>query len=179
MTEDPTPRLRKPYAQRMADYNTWMNTRLYAAAGQLSSEDLARDRQAFFGSIMGTLNHLVVADTIWLKRFSGHPARHATLDPVRALPMPGALDELVFTDFAALSAHRAMLDEVIVHWVESLTEDDLDHVLDYANTRGKHFRRELFGLLMHVSTTRPATAVRSPRCCRRPALMSVSPTCWP
>lgn len=141
---------RKPYAERMAGYNAWMNTRLYAAARQLPADELTRDRGAFFGSILGTLNHLVVADTIWLKRFATHPARHSALDPVRALPMPAALDQIVFADFTALSEHRAMLDEMITRWVEALTEDDLGHVLHYTNTRGEHFQRELFDLLMHV-----------------------------
>jgi uncharacterized damage-inducible protein DinB len=135
----------------MAKYNGWMNVRLYAAAGQLAAEDLARDRRAFFGSILGTLNHLVVADTIWLQRFACLPARHAALDPMRGMPKqaPMALDAIPFTDFDELSAHRVMLDAMIERWTASLTEDDLRHVLHYANTRGESFGREVFGLLMH------------------------------
>lgn len=53
------------HVQLMAHYNQWMNARVYEAAGRLSHDSLAQDRQAFFGSILGTLNHLVVADTIW------------------------------------------------------------------------------------------------------------------
>lgn len=133
----------------LASYNRWMNERLYAAAAALPAAELARDRGAFFGSILGTLNHLVVADTIWLKRFAAHPSRHAALDPVRALAMPTALDQVVSDDFTALSAHRAMLDDVIVRWVASLDAGDLRHVLEYANTRGDRFRRELSALLAH------------------------------
>ena len=48
----------------MADYNLWMNARLYDSAAQLSAAELERDRGAFFGSILGTLNHLVVTDII-------------------------------------------------------------------------------------------------------------------
>jgi uncharacterized damage-inducible protein DinB len=142
---------RKPYVERMAEYNGWMNVRVYAAAGRLSGEALARDRQAFFGSILGTLNHLVVADTIWLQRFAGIPGPHAALDEVRAMPrqMPMALDAIPFPDFDALSAHRTMLDATIERWAASLTEDDLRHVLHYSNTRGESFEREVFGLLMH------------------------------
>ena len=68
----------------MADYNQWMNTRLYDAAAKLSAAELERDRGAFFGSILGTLNHLAVTDIMWLQRFSAHPSNHRSLDPVRA-----------------------------------------------------------------------------------------------
>ena len=47
----------------MARYNEWMNLRLYTAAGKLPSQELLADRGAFFGSIMGTLNHIVVGVT--------------------------------------------------------------------------------------------------------------------
>jgi uncharacterized damage-inducible protein DinB len=142
---------RKPHVERMAEYNAWMNSRLYATAGRLPADELARDRRAFFGSILGTLNHIVVADTTWLQRFAGLPGRHAALDPLRAMPpqVPMALDAVSFPDFDALSAHRAMLDAMIEHWVATLTEDDLGQVLHYANTRGDRFDRELFALLMH------------------------------
>ena len=76
----------------LADYNQWMNRKLYAAAGTLDAEALARDRGAFFGSILGTLNHLVVADTIWLKRFAAHPAHARALDALAEVPSPTALD---------------------------------------------------------------------------------------
>src|SRR3546814_11856105 len=89
-----------------------MNERLYAAAATLPAAELARDRGAFFGSIVGTLNHLVVADTIWLQRFAKLPAPHAALDAVRALPAPGRLDDMPFPEFDALAAHRRWLDAI-------------------------------------------------------------------
>ncbi|WP_224794146.1 DinB family protein [Pseudomonas fluorescens] len=46
----------------------------YQAANILSDEELAADRKAFFGPILGTLNHLVAGDTVWLKRFATPPA---------------------------------------------------------------------------------------------------------
>ncbi len=134
----------------LASYNRWMNERLYAAAGTLPAAELSRDRGAFFGSILGTLNHLVVADTLWLQRFPTLPARHEALDPVRALPAPAALDAVLFADFAELTAHRRRLDAIIEDWIGTLGETDLREVLDYANTRGHGFRRGLASLLLHM-----------------------------
>lgn len=139
----------RPHFALLASYNRWMNERLYAAAGTLPAAELARERGAFFGSILGTLNHLVVADTIWLQRFARLPGRHPALDPVRALPAPAALDAVPFPDFAELGAHRRRLDAIVEDWIGALDEADLRRSLDYANTRGHRFRRELGALLAH------------------------------
>lgn len=133
----------------MASYNQWMNASLYEAAGGLPAEALAADRGAFFGSILGTLNHLVVADTIWLKRFASHPARYAALEPVRQLPDPLALDQVLFNELESLAAHRRMLDTVIMEWANSVTDDELDQVLHYANTKGIKSSKRFFSLVMH------------------------------
>lgn len=133
----------------MASYNGWMNGKLYEAAGKLSAQELSADRKAFFGSIIGTLNHLVVADTIWLKRFATHPSNHAALDPVRSLPAPSSLDELPFTDLGALFEHRKRLDAVIELWAAALTAEDLRHVLHYANMKGVTAQQRFSSLVMH------------------------------
>lgn len=133
----------------MAGYNEWMNVRLYAAAGRLAPADFAADRGAFFGSVCGTLNHIAVADTIWLRRFAGHPDAGPVLDPVRRLPAPAALDEILFSDHAALAAHRRMLDTLIQDWAATLTDAALDATLRYSNMRGQPFERPLGALVLH------------------------------
>jgi uncharacterized damage-inducible protein DinB len=137
------------YVRTMAEYNAWMNAKVYEAAGKLPPAELAQNRGAFFGSILGTLNHLVVADTIWLKRFAAHPARFAALEPVRALALPERLDTMLFTDLAAMTVHRVWLDDVIGTFAGALTEADLASTLHYANTKGMPFTRQLSGVLMH------------------------------
>jgi uncharacterized damage-inducible protein DinB len=44
----------------LAACNEWMNAQSYETAGKLSAAQLGEDRKAFFGSILGTLNHIVV-----------------------------------------------------------------------------------------------------------------------
>ena len=133
----------------MAAYNEWMNAKLYDAAKSLPSEELIADRKAFFGSILGTLNHLVVGDTIWLKRFATHPANYSALDPIRNLPTPTSLDQLLFTDIQSLSEHRRSLDLAITEWARSMSDHDLDHVLNYSNTKGVAANKNFFSLVMH------------------------------
>jgi len=140
---------RTAHLRLMAEYNQWMNAKLYEAAQRLPHGELVANRRAFFGSLLGTLNHLCVSDTLWLKRFAAHPAQHAALDLVRALPRPSALDQLMSTDLPALRHHRQSLDNTILAWAQALTEDDLNHVLHYTNTKGVVAHKAFFSLAVH------------------------------
>lgn len=126
-----------------------MNAKLYEAAMTLPSEEHIADRKAFFGSILGTLNHLVVGDTIWLKRFATHPANYSALELVRNLPSPTSLDQTLYTDIQSLSKHRKVLDQIIIEWASSIADHDLDHVLRYTNTKGVGADKNFFSLVMH------------------------------
>lgn len=132
----------------MAEYNAWMNGKLYDAAATLAPEALAADRGAFFGSILGTLEHLVVADTIWLKRFAEHPAG-GPLAPVRDLPQPQALAQIQFGALAPLRERRDLLDRLIAAWIAGLAEADLDTPLVYRNTKGLPFEKPFGSILLH------------------------------
>lgn len=131
----------------LARYNEWMNAKLYQTAARLSAEQLAENRGAFFGSVLGTLNHIMVGDIIWLKRLGTHPAAHPSLEPIRQRAQPATLDQILHHDLGRLSEERRRLDEIIIAWTGELTEADLDHVLEYHNMKGVPMRK-LFGSLV-------------------------------
>jgi len=133
----------------MANYNQWMNAKVYEAAARLSHEELTADRKAFFGSLLATLNHILVGDTIWLKRFATHPARHGALEPVRSMPTPASLDQVLFSELAPLRKQRERLDNIIKAWAESLEDADLEHTLQYTNMKGVVGRRNFAGVVLH------------------------------
>lgn len=141
---------RSDHVALMARYNRWMNERLYRAAATLPAAELARDRGAFFGSILGTLNHLLVADLIWLRRFAAAPGAHPLLAQLQAMPVPSTLDATLFDGLDALAAARGRMDALIEAWSGALDEAALATPLRYRNTAGKAFERETFGLLMHL-----------------------------
>jgi uncharacterized damage-inducible protein DinB len=108
-------------AQMMAAYNRWMNDRLYAVCADLGDVERKRDRGAFFKSIHGTLNHLLLADRVWFGRF--------TAKPFKVL----RLDQELFADFADLRAERAATDQDIEGWTQGLTAQQLAGKLRYTS----------------------------------------------
>ncbi len=94
----------------MARYNQWMNSKLYELCAGIPDAERKRDRGAFFGSVHGTLNHLLYGDLAWLSRFTGDPAQ---------VPRLGA--EL-YADFGELRAERRRVDVRILDWASDLPD---------------------------------------------------------
>lgn len=114
----------KAHFEMMADYNSWANTRLYDASLALSAEDIRRDTGAFFGSVLGTLNHLYVADTIWMSRFRGLP------NP------PWKLDHVAQDKLEGLRKRRDALDRDIIGFTGGLKAEQLDRDIRYVTVTG-------------------------------------------
>jgi uncharacterized damage-inducible protein DinB len=133
----------------LARYNADMNRRLYDAAAQLPEGELTADRKGFFGSLSGTLNHLLAGDTIWLKRFSTHPANFPALQATQALPQPGGLTHCFGEQLPALRAYREQLDTIISAFAPQPTAADLAHTFEYRSTRGDLYRKQFGPLLLH------------------------------
>lgn len=113
------------YFSSLARYNAWANRRIYAAVGELAPDEIAAPRIGFFPSLLKTLNHLIVADRIWLSRLTG------ISDPEMT-----SLDQIVRADFAALTQARVALDARIVDVVEGIPDQRLSEVLHYKTTAG-------------------------------------------
>jgi uncharacterized damage-inducible protein DinB len=132
-----------------AAYNADMNRNVYAAAATLPHDELVADRKAYFGSILNTLNHIVVADTIWLKRYTAHPAAWPALEAVRAMPMPGALAAPAATDLASLALLRTRLDTIITAWAAQVRPADLAQPFHYQRMNGEPFCKNFGGVVQH------------------------------
>ena len=135
------------YLLVLAQYNADMNRQLYAAAAQLAPDQLTADRKAFFGSLSGTLNHLLSGDTIWLGRFAGFRPAYTALDAVRELPQPAGLVHTFSDDLCTLRAQRERLDAIIVAWASQVTAQDLADTFEYRSQRGDTYRKN-FGLVV-------------------------------
>ncbi len=121
-----------------ARYNRWMNEKIYALCAE-RLDDAARklDRGAFFGSIHRTLNHLLLADRVWLGRFTGQPFTF------------GGLDQELYAEFETLRAERQKTDAELSAWVEGLDDAALEGRLEYKTSRGDLMSHPLWWAISH------------------------------
>jgi uncharacterized damage-inducible protein DinB len=103
------------WCRMMAAYNAEMNRRLYAAADGLNASARQADGGAFWGSIQGTLCHVLWGDTTWMSRFAAweKPSVGMKQSPV------------MITDWAELKSRRVVADRQIEAWAASLAPEDL------------------------------------------------------
>lgn len=111
-------------ARAMAAYNRWMNRCLYAVSAELTEAERRQDRGVFFNSIHGTLNHILLADRVWMGRFLNKPFR------------VDSLDQELYQDFEALQQAREQTDTQIVQWANALTDETLAGTLHYRSVTG-------------------------------------------
>ena len=123
----------------LAAYNGWANARLYDAAARLTDAQYRADRGAFFKSVHGTLNHLLVTDRIWMQRFTGEG------------DAPDRLDAILHEDLPGLRAARAAEDSRILGWVEGLSDAALAGTISYRRvTTPDLFTQPLAPALSHL-----------------------------
>lgn len=104
-----------------ADYNRWMNQKLYAVCAAIPDEARRRDLGAFFRSIHGTLNHLLLVDRLWLGRITGDAF------PIRSL------DQELYEGFEALKRERERTDATIGALVDELQPAHLAQPVSYTS----------------------------------------------
>jgi uncharacterized damage-inducible protein DinB len=117
------------YCQLMAEYNCWMNGKLYAVCAEIPDGERKTDLGAFFKSIHGTLNHLLWADRIWLWRFTEHPF------PVTPI------GQEIYADFGKLRVEREKMDAFILDWASTLREDWLGKPFEFQSRLDGKTRR--------------------------------------
>src|SRR5258708_25685778 len=129
----------KALFQMLATYNRWANERFYDATANLQDADYRRDRGAFFGSIHGTLNHILIGDRIWMHVLTGEGEK------------PQALDLILYDDLGALRRARRAEDARIAGYIAGLTEHDLAGTVRYRTLRSPaDIEQQVAPLLLHV-----------------------------
>ena len=128
------------YFSMMARYNLWQNQSLLGAADMLGDGARRADRGAFFGSIMGTLSHLLWADTIWMSRFDGWDAP--------AVGIPGSA--AAYTDWDGYKRGRGTADKRILGWADRLEDETLAGELSWhSGALGKDVTRPFAMCIAH------------------------------
>jgi uncharacterized damage-inducible protein DinB len=129
----------KVMLQTLCRYNHWMNEKLYAVCATMPDELRKENKGAFFGSMHGTLNHLLLADRIWLGRFTGEAFKARSLD------------EELYSDFAMLRQERAKTDAAIGAWLDALSEEELAAPFTYTMmTNPQQITQPLWQAALHL-----------------------------
>ena len=147
----------------LARYNAWANHRLYDAAASLTDDQYRADRGAFFGSVHGTLNHLLVTDRLWMFRFTG---QGSTVNQ---------LDAILYDDLVSLHAARQVEDTRIISYIDGLDaealagtvrysrastperfEQDLEPALDHLFNHQTHHRGQIHAILTGLASSAPS-----------------------
>jgi uncharacterized damage-inducible protein DinB len=128
-----------------ARYNRWMNDKLYGLSATLSDEVRKRDLGAFFKSIHGTFNHLLLADRVWLARINRVVLPAGFLGPgsIRSL------DQELYSEFDDLRRERASTDDALTSCVSALTAEQLAGQLVYERL-GQRQECPLWWALAHL-----------------------------
>ena len=118
-------------------YNRWANARVLDACRPLDAASFTRDLGNSFGSIQGTLAHVLWAEWIWLERWNGRSPRQ-----------PASTDS--FPDAAALAARWAEIESARHAFLETLDDAALARRIAYHNIKGERWEYSLGHMLQHV-----------------------------
>lgn len=129
------------YVHMMARYNAWENKQLMDILNEMPVSELLLDRGAFFGSIMGTVNHLLWGDMLWLSRF----------DPTTPPPQCTPGDAItMYSTFAAWQAQRMSTDVLITRWADGVKPEALNGDMDwYSGAMKQDFSRPISTCIIH------------------------------
>jgi uncharacterized damage-inducible protein DinB len=139
--------------RQLAGYNHWANLRLYGAALEMPEEQYRRPTGVFFGSLHGTLNHLLLSDRIWLKRLTGE-GEH-----------PDRLNAILYDDRHQLLHARIAEDSRLNNVIKSYGEADLTKIISYQTTSGKRYSQALQDILLHLFNHQTHHRGQAHACC--------------
>lgn len=124
--------------QKFAAYNKWANTVLFEAVGELGDAEFHKDLGAFFGSISGTLNHILVGDFLWMERLE------------ETGPTPPSLDTVLFGTFQDLQSARTEADLRLINLVDNMEPSDFQKTIQYKTMAGDPSSDPVSEILAHI-----------------------------
>ena len=125
------------HIKALYEHNSWANARMLDAVSKLTLEEFTEDLRNSFRSVRDTLVHLMSAEWIWLRRWKG------TSPPAMLAPAG-------FSTISSIKMRWAEIEHEQEEFLSNLTEQSLEVVIGYVNTRGEPFRYPLWQMIIHV-----------------------------
>src|SRR5438477_11823973 len=129
--------MNKEDIQQLYRYNKWANATVMKSVAPLSTEELTRHLGGSFPCVRDTLVHIMAAEWIWLRRWKG-------VSP-RAL-----LDAAEFPDLEAVGTRWSEIETEQMDFVNEVTNESLNEVITYVNTRNQTWRYPLGRIMQHL-----------------------------
>jgi uncharacterized damage-inducible protein DinB len=126
-----------------------MNSKIYYVLADEYPDGMINSHKKSIDSVVKMLNHLIIIDIIWLKRFAIHPANYSALAPILSAPTPDDPDQIITQNILDLAEQRVLIDKVISEWAHSINRTDLDYLLCYKSAKGAITHNKFFTLIMY------------------------------
>ncbi len=121
---------------RLARYNERANAEMFGALEGVTDRVRKRDVGSWFGSLHGILNHVIVSDIQWLRRYRVLAPQSPVLNDPRLDPPNLDWERDLHDDFGSLADHRRAIDALILAWLTELPESRYSEVFDYRDSSG-------------------------------------------
>ena len=109
----------KSYLHTLMEWNSWANDVTYQKVSELPAEEITKKRETPLQSIYVSLHHMLNVDNIWLAHMQG-----------RAHEVEG-LRIVTIDDFDEMRKARKAMDKTLEAYIDTLSDDDLEEVIDY------------------------------------------------
>jgi uncharacterized damage-inducible protein DinB len=118
-------------------YNQWANAKILTSVSRVTGQQFLADAPFPHGGLRSTLVHILFAQWIWRNRWEGNSPTYR-LKPEE------------YPSFESLQARWIPEEALLMTFVDNVTDEQLDQVIEYKNTRGVPRQQVLWKMMAHV-----------------------------
>ena len=134
----------------LAKYNKTTNELMNNFIKDLSEENWSKEFNGYFKSIHELCSHIYICDFNWLKKFK--LLRNFNILNNKIFDKNYSFDETIFKNINEYIVLRNELDKIIIEFMNELTEEDLNKILKFTDSKGTYIERNMKPLINHVFT---------------------------
>jgi len=139
----------KELFQLMAEYNKQTNQEVLGILEGLPQEQLSKDLGSYYRSILGIMNHILVTDATWIRRFANNlPELNAVTPRLPTFELKTWKD-IVWNSLSLFNPVRTSVDEVIGQAFRLVSEDKYGLKIKYQDYRGQEQHKIAWYAFLH------------------------------
>jgi uncharacterized damage-inducible protein DinB len=136
------------YFELLAYFNKEANGLMNSIIKNITEEEWNKNLSGFYKSIHEICSHIYISDYNWLKRYN--QLRHFVCLDGKYFEKSYSFTEIIFSSISEYIDTRHELDNKIIEFIDEVTENDLENILKYSNSKGMEFEKRMDGLLIHL-----------------------------